>query len=150
MLSSDIRLTEFASLVNLLTDFDKAGEQSVTGKAKVGPLGFVEKCLLEDQKLQNRKKDLSHQNARLMNNKRKREELSIGFGNFKKCKLHEVGNRQIYDTVRSTFGDDSKSGRLKAGSPTSPSIRPFTTCISSPTWVPSGRQRLRLTRLTVL
>ena len=46
------RLTEFAGLVNLLTDFDTASGQSVTDKAKVGLLGSAEKRLLEDQKLQ--------------------------------------------------------------------------------------------------
>ena len=40
------RLNEFASLVSLLTDFDKSGEQSVTGSAQVGSLGSVEKRLL--------------------------------------------------------------------------------------------------------
>jgi hypothetical protein len=56
------RLTEFFSLISLLTDFDKSGEQSVTGSAQVGSLGSVEK------RLQNWMKDLIHQNKRLMIN----------------------------------------------------------------------------------
>jgi hypothetical protein len=60
----------------------------VTGSAQVGSLGSVEKRLLEDQKLQNKKKELSYLNGRLMTNKRKREELSCNFVNFKKRKLN--------------------------------------------------------------
>jgi hypothetical protein len=92
---------------------DKVGEQSVTGLAQVGSLGSVEKRLLEDQKLQNKKKELSYLNGRLMTNKRKREELSCNFANFKKRKRNEVGNRQLFETGRSTFIDEKKSGGLK-------------------------------------
>ena len=58
-------------------------------------------------------KDLIHQNNRLMMNKRKSEEMSVNFSLFKKRKLHEVGNRQTFDTVRVSNLDDKKSGRLK-------------------------------------
>jgi hypothetical protein len=37
------RLTKFANHVSRLTDFDKVGEQSVTGLAQVGSLGSIEK-----------------------------------------------------------------------------------------------------------
>ena len=87
----------------------------MTDKVKVGLLGSDSKKLLENQKLQNWMKEVTYQNSRLMNNKRKREELSLGFCNFKKRKLFEVGNRQIFDTVRTSFLDDCKSGRLKGG-----------------------------------
>ena len=70
----------------------------MTDKVKVGLLGSDSKKLLENQKLQNWMKEVTYQNSRLMNNKRKRDEISLGFGNFKKRKLHDVGNRQIFDT----------------------------------------------------
>ena len=50
-----------------------------------------------------------------MTNKRKREELSCNFANFKKRKLNEVGNRQFFETGRSTFIDDKKCGGLNGG-----------------------------------
>ena len=50
-----------------------------------------------------------------MTNKRKRDELSCNFGNFKKRKLTEVGNRQPFETGRSTFIHEKKSGGLKGG-----------------------------------
>jgi hypothetical protein len=34
---------------------------------------------------------------------------------FKKRKLHEVGNRQYFETVRVSNFEDDKSGRLKGG-----------------------------------
>ena len=78
----------------------------MTDKVKVGLLGSDSKKLLENQKLQNWMKEFTYQNTRLINNKRKRDEISLGFGNFKKRKLFEVGNRQIFDTVRVSFLDD--------------------------------------------
>ena len=41
--------------------------------------------------------------------------MSIGFAPFKKRKFHEVGNIQMFDTVRVSFLDEHKSGRLKGG-----------------------------------
>jgi hypothetical protein len=106
--------TELNSLVTILTENDKAGD--ITGlkdKAKVGSLGASGKRLRENQKLKNWMKDLIHQKKRLMTNNRKCEELSVNFSPFKKCKLHEVGNRQSFETVRVSNFDDEKSGRLK-------------------------------------
>ena len=45
------RLTEFAKLVSVLSDFDQAGEQSMTDQVLVGSLGNVARRLVEDQKL---------------------------------------------------------------------------------------------------
>ena len=73
------RQTEFNSLVRLLTDYDLAGGQSLTDQVKVGVLGSSSKKLLENQRLQNWMKELIHQNNRLMTNKRKSEEMSIGW-----------------------------------------------------------------------
>ena len=115
------RLTEFSKLVNILSDFDQAGEQSVTGSVLVGSLGNVAKRLLEDQKLQNKKRELAVQNTRLLGNKRKRDELSCNFDNFKKRKLTEVGDRRPYEAIRTNYIDDKKSGGLKTASLTSPS-----------------------------
>ena len=52
------KLTEISRLVSVLCDFDKDGDQSMLDKLQVGPLGNVAKKLLEDQKLQNRKREL--------------------------------------------------------------------------------------------
>ena len=45
------RLTEFANLFSVLSDFDQAGEQSMTDQVLVGSLGNVARRLVEDQKL---------------------------------------------------------------------------------------------------
>jgi hypothetical protein len=106
--------TELNSLVTIITENDKAGD--ITGlkdKAKVGSLGASGKRLLKNQRLQNWMKDLIHQ--RLITNKRKSEEMSVNFSPFKKRKLHEVGNRQTFDTVRVSNLDNEKSRRLKGG-----------------------------------
>jgi hypothetical protein len=87
----------------------------LTDQVKVGVLGSSGKKLLENQRLQNWMKDLSHQNNRLITNKRKSEEMSIEFSPLKKRKLHKVGNHQTFDTVRISNLDDQKSGRLKGG-----------------------------------
>ena len=72
--------TEFNSLVKILTDNDVAGgTPGSTDQVKVGVLGSSSKKLLENQRLQNWMKELIHQNNRLMTNKRKSEEMSIGW-----------------------------------------------------------------------
>ena len=108
--------TELNGLVMMLSQNDKAGD--ITGlkdRAKVGGLCETGKQLLENQKLQNWLKGLLHENQKLMRNKRKSDELQLNFIPFKKRKLHEVGNRQSFDTVQGTNFDDEKSGKLKGG-----------------------------------
>jgi hypothetical protein len=109
------KLTEFARLVSVLSDFDQAGDQGMLDQVQVGPSGNVARRLLEDQKLQNRKRELALQNARLLGNKRKRDELSCNYENFRKRKLAEVGDRRPYEAIRTTHIDDRKQGGLKGG-----------------------------------
>ena len=53
----------------------------MTGSVQVASSGTVAKRLLEDQKLQNKKRELAVQNTRLLGNKRKRDKLSCPSGN---------------------------------------------------------------------
>ena len=142
------RQTELNSLFTMLSQNDKAGD--ITGlkeRAKVGGLCETGKQLLENQKLQNWLKDLLHENQKLMRNKRKSDKLQLNFIPFKNRKLHEVGNRQNFDTVRDTNYDDEKSDRLKGGfSDISISQKMYTSHLIANTG-PEWKKEAKMTRL---
>ena len=104
------KLTEFSRLVSVLCDYDKDGAQSMLDQPQVGSSGNVAKKLIEDQMLSNKKRELARQNGRLTGTKRKRDELSCNYDNFRKRKLTEVGDRRPFEVIRSTYIDDKKQG----------------------------------------